>query len=84
VRQEIAAGAPLGRTLQGYNDRGELVPHQQIIDLVAPCIATVPSWILDGVPRDETQAWALDAAQATRATPVERVIALEIVDEDLL
>jgi adenylate kinase family enzyme len=61
-----------------------LVPDQQIIHLVALCIAAVPSWILDGVPRDETQASALDAALATRATPIERLIVLEIVDEDLL
>ncbi|HWE61218.1 MAG TPA: adenylate kinase [Chloroflexota bacterium] len=84
VRQEIAAGTPLGRTLQGYNDRGELVPDQLIIDLVAPRIAAVPSWILDGFPRDEAQARALDAVLAAHATPVEHVIALRIADEDLV
>jgi adenylate kinase len=70
--------------LQGYNDRGELVPDQVIIDLVSPHVSAAPSWILDGFPRDEDQARALDAMLATYGTPVDRVIALQIADEDLV
>jgi adenylate kinase len=44
----------------------------------------MPSWILDGFPRDEAQARALDDLLATYDSPVDRVIALHIADEALV
>jgi adenylate kinase len=84
VRREIAAGTPLGQTLKAYNDRGELVPDDLIIDLVTPYIAEVSNWILDGFPRDEAQARALDAVLATHAAPIDLVIALCVPDDELV
>ena len=84
VRREIAAGTPLGHILKGYSDRGELVPDHLIIDLVAPHIAAAPAWVLDGFPRDEAQARVLDAVLASHGTKIDRVIALQIPDEELV
>jgi adenylate kinase len=84
VRREIAAGTPLGQTLKVYNDRGELVPDDLIIDLVTPEIAAASNWILDGFPRDEAQARALDAVLASHLAPIDLVIALCVADDELV
>jgi adenylate kinase len=63
IRAEIKAGTPFGRTVQEYNDRGELVPDQLIIDRVRKRLEepdTANGFILDGFPRTLEQAEALD------------------------
>jgi adenylate kinase len=84
VRKEISGGTALGKSFKSYNDRGELVPDQMIIDLVAPHLIGERAWILDGFPRDEVQARALDAVLVPLHTPIDRVIALRIADEALI
>jgi adenylate kinase len=84
VRVEIAAQTPLGHTLQGYYDRGDLVPDTLILGLVTSCLARVESWILDGFPRTETQARTLDAALAEHGAVLDRVIWLNLPDEEVL
>src|SRR5579871_4206845 len=83
VRAAIADGTPLGRAVQGYHDRGELVPDQVIVDLVRPYLADPRGWILDGFPRDVAQAAALDEALAALGLPLQRVIALQVDDAAL-
>src|SRR5437868_14195023 len=84
VRAEIAAQTPLGHTLQGYNDRGDLVPDALIMELVTPYLTRVESWILDGFPRTEAQARALDATLAMHSAVLDRVIWLDLPDEEVL
>ena len=84
VRNEITGGTPLGQQFKYANDHGELVPDQLIIDLVAPHLREARAWILDGFPRDDVQAQALAAALALLGTPLDRVIALQIADEELI
>jgi adenylate kinase len=63
IRAEIKAGSPFGRDAKSYNDRGELVPDQLIIDRVRERLGeadTADGFILDGFPRTMTQAEALD------------------------
>jgi len=84
VRAEIAAQTPLGYMLQGYHDRGELVPDTLILELVTSCLERVESWILDGFPRTETQAHALDATLAEHGAVLDRVIWLNLPDEEVL
>ena len=84
VRAEIGKDSPLGRTIKDYNDRGELVPDNLILQLVAPVLATESSWILDGFPRDREQASLLDRMLAGARVKLDRVIALEVPDEVLI
>ncbi|WP_448527450.1 adenylate kinase [Parathermosynechococcus lividus] len=59
LRSERAAGTPLGQQAQGYMDRGELVPDQVIVDMVANRLQqadTATGWLLDGFPRNPSQA----------------------------
>lgn len=59
LRAERAAGTPLGQQAQSYMDRGELVPDQVIVDMVANRLQqpdTAAGWLLDGFPRNMAQA----------------------------
>jgi adenylate kinase len=84
VRAEIRAATALGREIQGFNDRGELVPDAVIIGLIEPYLLTNESWILDGFPRDEAQARALDLVLKQAGTGVDRVITLTAPDDVLV
>ncbi|AHB89197.1 adenylate kinase Adk [Thermosynechococcus sp. NK55a] len=59
LRAERAAGTPLGQQAQRYMDRGELVPDQVIVEMVANRLQqpdTTAGWLLDGFPRNVAQA----------------------------
>lgn len=84
VRAEIERGTELGQRIKGYNDRGELVPDDSIVGLVRPLLVTVESWILDGFPRDLTQAHLLDTLLGALGALLDRVIALEVSDATLI
>jgi adenylate kinase len=63
IRAEIAAGTPFGLQVQSYNDRGELVPDEIIIERVRERLLepdTKDGFVLDGFPRTLPQAEALD------------------------
>lgn len=84
VRAEIKAGTELGRKVQEYNDRGELVPDEIIVEMAKPHLREAESWILDGFPRTEAQARALDEALEELGVSLDKVVALEAPDEVLI
>jgi adenylate kinase len=63
-RTEVANGTPLGQQAQRYLDRGELVPDDLVLDLVAHRLGKGDvrgggGYLLDGFPRTLSQAQAL-------------------------
>src|SRR5215216_3141769 len=50
VRAEIKSGSELGKKVQEYNDRGELVPDEIIVEMVKPYLNDADAWLLDGFP----------------------------------
>ncbi len=84
VRAEITAGTDLGREIRGYNNRGELVPDDVILNLVRPRLTGTGGWILDGFPRDQTQARALDRMLESVGLGIDRVVILQAADDDLI
>jgi len=79
VRQEIKDGTGIGKEIEGYSKRGELVPDDIIIELLRKRIS--PSdcsggFILDGFPRTVPQAKALE-----KITSIDVVINLDVPDE---
>ncbi|MEW6637840.1 MAG: adenylate kinase [Actinomycetota bacterium] len=84
VRAEIKAGTELGRKVQEYNDRGELVPDEIIVEMAKPHLRDADGWILDGFPRNEAQARALDEALEEIGARLDGVVALEAPDEVLI
>jgi adenylate kinase len=84
VRAEIRSGSELGQTIKGYNDRGELVPDEIIIQMLKPYLEEAESWILDGFPRNEAQAEALDEMLKEIEADLDKAVALEAPDEALI
>ena len=84
VRAEIKSGSELGQMIKGYNDRGELVPDEIIISMLRPYLEEADSWILDGFPRNEPQAVALDEMLEEIDAELDAAIALEAPDGALI
>jgi adenylate kinase len=84
VRAEIKSGSELGQKVQDYNDRGELVPDETIVEMAKPYLDDADAWLLDGFPRNEAQAKALDAALEELGIELDGAVALEAPDEDLV
>ena len=84
VRAEIKSGSELGEKIKDYNDRGELVPDEIIIKMTMPYLEENDSWLLDGFPRNEAQAKALDEALRESGMELDAAVALEASDEELV
>ncbi len=84
VRAEIKAGSELGQKIKEYNDRGDLVPDEIIIQMMRPYLDEAHSWILDGFPRNESQAQALDEMLREISAELDAAAALEAPDEALI
>lgn len=86
LRAAVAAGSELGRKAKAIMDRGDLVPDEVIIGLVAERIEQpdcAKGFVLDGFPRTVAQAEALERMLAERGQRLDAVIELA-VDEDAL
>jgi adenylate kinase len=62
LREHVVRGTALGQAVQGYLDRGELVPDQIVLDIVREAMieakAAGGGYVLDGIPRNMEQARA--------------------------
>ena len=86
LRAEIKQGTELGRTAQQFIDKGQLIPNELMIKILAsvydslcPCEGV----IFDGFPRTIPQAEALKKMLAQRGTEVSAVLQLEVPEEML-
>ncbi len=84
VRAEIKSGSELGQTIKDYNDRGDLVPDEIIIEMMRPYLDEAGSWILDGFPRNEPQAGSLDKMLEEIEAELDAAVALEAPDDLLV
>jgi adenylate kinase len=83
VRDETA----LGRTAQEYMDRGDLVPDEVIVGVIAERIDSAEArdgFILDGFPRTIPQAQALDAKLEELGRGVTAVVLIDVSDEEVV
>jgi adenylate kinase len=80
-RDNISRGTALGKEAKGYIDRGELVPDSITIPMILDRLKEDDckgGWLLDGFPRNLTQAEELDKALKKEG------IKLDIVIETIL
>lgn len=87
LRQEIADKTPLGLEARNFMDRGQLVPDEVVIGMIDSCLekhSGARGFLFDGFPRTEAQAEALDKLLALKKTSISRVIALEVIEEELI
>ena len=86
LREAVASGTPLGLRAKNIMARGELVPDEVVIAVVADRIDhgdAANGFVLDGFPRTVPQAEALDRELAVRGIRLDAVLELE-VNEDVL
>jgi adenylate kinase len=86
LRAAVASGSALGKEAKGVMEAGKLVPDALMVGLIEDRIAQpdcAKGFILDGFPRTEAQAQALDAMLAKSGTKLDQVIEME-VDEKVL
>jgi adenylate kinase len=86
-RAALAHGTELGKTAKSYMDRGELVPDQVTVQMLLERISQPDAkngYILDGFPRTLGQARALDEALMGRKEKIDRVLLVDVSDEELV
>ncbi|MDO4799955.1 MAG: adenylate kinase [Bacillota bacterium] len=80
LRQNVKEGTELGKQAKTYMDRGDLVPDALIFDMVEDRFAqpdTVNGFLLDGFPRNETQAQTLDTMLQRKGQAIDAVILIQ-------
>jgi len=86
LRAERKEGTRLGKRANGFIDKGELVPDEVVIEMVANKInenLDARGFIFDGFPRTVAQGKALDEILNKSDNPIKKMISME-VDEDEL
>jgi adenylate kinase len=79
-RDNISRGTDLGKEAKGYIDRGDLVPDRITIPMILNRIKEKDcekGWLLDGFPRNLTQAEELD--KALKKEGIDLGVVIEIV-----
>jgi len=87
LRAAVAAGTPVGKRAQAIMDRGELVPDDIMIEIIADRIGrddAAKGFILDGFPRTVAQAEALETLLDKHGMSLDAVIQIAVDEAALL
>ena len=87
LRAAVAAGTPIGLRAKSIMDRGELVPDDVVVAIIAERIDQPDArrgFVLDGFPRTVPQAEALDRLLAERGLKLDAVVELKVNEGILL
>lgn len=84
LRAAVKAGTPLGKEAKGYMDAGKLVPDSVVIGLVKERLGTpeaAAGFILDGFPRNTSQAESLDEELAGMGVNLDAALLVSVEPE---
>jgi adenylate kinase len=87
LRAEIKNKTELGKIAEGYISKGQLVPDELIIDMLASVLDSKKESkgvIFDGFPRTIPQGKALDTMLKERGTQVSVVVSLDVEETELI
>lgn len=87
LRAAVAAGTELGKRCKAIMDRGDLVPDEVVVGIIAERLDKPDckkGAIFDGFPRTVAQAKALDAMLSGRKSRIEAVIELKVDDDAMV
>jgi adenylate kinase len=87
LRAAVREGTELGRTAKDYMDRGDLVPDEVIVGMIAERIDSseaADGFILDGFPRTAPQAEALAAKLVELGRELTAVLLIDVSDEEVV
>ena len=88
LRGEIKNGTELGKTAKSYIDKGQLIPDELMIDILASVYDSFgkehKGVIFDGFPRTIPQAEALKKMLADRGHKIAAMIELDVPEDELM
>jgi len=87
LRQHVRDKTALGRTIESYVDKGDLVPDSVVLDMLRkPVVAAVENggYVLDGFPRTVEQAEASFPVAQALGVEVQAAIHLEVPTDELV
>jgi adenylate kinase len=87
LRAAVRDETELGRTAKAYMDRGDLVPDEVIVGVIAERIDSseaLDGFILDGFPRTTPQAEALDKKLSALGRGVTAVLSIDVSDDEVV
>jgi adenylate kinase len=87
LRAAVKEGTEVGKQAKEYMDRGDLVPDEVIIGVIAERLQgeeASDGFILDGFPRTVPQAEALDAKMSELRRVITGVLLIEVPEEEIL
>jgi len=87
LRQHVRDKTALGRTIESYVDKGDLVPDSLVLDMLRkPVVAAVEAggYVLDGFPRTVEQAEASFPVAQALGVEVQAAIHLDVPAEELV
>jgi adenylate kinase len=85
LRQEVARSTKLGTAVQGYLERGDLVPDDVMLEVLKPHLLSsteAGGYVLDGFPRTLVQALAIEQIDHLEARSLDAAIYLEMTAEE--
>ncbi len=87
LRAAVAAGTPVGKRAQEIMARGDLVPDDVMVEIIADRLKQADvtnGFILDGFPRTVAQAEALDGLLEKLDLKLDAVVEMTVDEEELI
>jgi adenylate kinase len=87
LRAEIAAGTELGKKMSSIMAKGELVPDEVVIEMIAAKIdgaRGVAGFLFDGFPRTVDQTVALEKMLNARGMKIDSMLVLDVDHDELV
>jgi adenylate kinase len=87
LRAAVKDGTEVGKQAKEYMDRGDLVPDEVIIGVIAERLQedeAADGFILDGFPRTVPQAEALDQKMSELRREITAVLLIDVAEEEVL
>ncbi len=86
-RYHVGEQTPLGQRVAQYVTQGLLVPDELTIEIILGEVLGLPGdegFLLDGFPRTEEQAGALERALSDAGRPLDRVLFIDVPEAELV
>jgi adenylate kinase len=87
LRAEIAAGTDLGKRMSSIMSKGELVPDEVVIEMIAAKIDSTKGkagFLFDGFPRTVAQTETLEKMLNARGMKIDSMLVLDVKHDELV